>query len=241
MLYIAVCDDERAICGQIETMLMETGRVDTQQIEVEAFYSGEDLLRALSDGMYFDLIFLDIEFQNINGIQVGQTIREEMKNETTQIIYISGKDSYAMRLFEVRPFQFLIKPLRPEQIREVARKAARLIRKTSLFFEFKSGHTQFKVSLKDILYFESNGKKVRLITRGRLYEFYGKLSEIEKQLHDQDFIRIHKSYLVNYYHVMEYQYESIKLSDKTVLAISQQQRKSVRERLFQRRCLEGNA
>lgn len=89
--------------------------------------------------------------------------------------------------------------------------------------------------MKDILYFESDGKKVKIVLLDQTHEFYSKLLEIEEELDNQDFIYIHKSYLVNYYHVIEYQYDHVKMSNKTILPISQQHRKSVRDKLLQRR------
>lgn len=235
MLRIAVCDDDNLICTQIESILLELGKTLLERIEVEVFFSGEALCHFLSDGAYFDMIFLDIELQMINGVEVGKKIREEMNNETTQIVYISGKDSYAMELFDVRPLNFLIKPLQKEKIEEVVRKAIHLLQRGNQFFEYKSGRTEYKIPIKDILYFESNGKKVKMILHDKVCEFYGKLSDINQQLDDQDFILIHKSYLVNYFHVIEYQYDYVKMSNKTILAISQQHRKAVREKLLRRR------
>ncbi|MCR6545872.1 LytTR family DNA-binding domain-containing protein [Dehalobacterium formicoaceticum] len=157
-----------------------------------------------------------------------------MHNENTQIVFISGKDSYAMDLFEIRPLNFLIKPLKEEEIVKIIKKVIELSAKSNHFFEYKIGRTQTKIPLKDILYFESSGKKVKIFTQDEVHEFYGKLSVIEQQLTNKDFIQIHKSYLVNYSHVIKYHYENVQISDNTVLPISQQQRKSVSDILLQR-------
>jgi len=234
-MHIAICDDDNLICSQVERILLELSKHLPKKLEVDIFFSGESLYNFLSDGTYFDMIFLDIELQMLNGVEVGKKIRNELNNETTQIVYISGKDSYAMELFDLRPLNFLIKPLQEEKIEAVVRKAIELIGRGKQFFEFKSGRTKSKIPIKDILYFESEGKKVRLSIQDDVFEFYGKLAEIEQQLENKDFLPIHKSYLVNYYHVVEYQYDYVKMSNKIILPISQQQRKPVRDRLLQRR------
>lgn len=235
MLRIAICDDDNYVCSQVESILIELSKSLPKKIEVEIFYSGESLFQFLSDKAYFDMIFLDIEFQMLNGVEVGKKIRDELNNETTQIVYISGKDSYAMELFDIRPLNFLIKPLQEEKIEAAVRKVIDLVDRGNHFFEYKTGRTKNKIPIKDILYFESDGKKVKMVLQDEMHEFYGKLFEIEQQLEDQDFIPIHKSYLVNYYHVIEYQYDYVKMSNKTILPISQQHRKSVRDWLLQRR------
>ena len=114
MFRIAVCDDDEIICSEIERIILEYGSRD--EINVEVFLSGEEFCKFLSDGEMFDLVFLDIELKQINGIEVGRRIREELKNEIIQIVYISALDSYYRALFDVRPMHFLHKPLEPEKI-----------------------------------------------------------------------------------------------------------------------------
>lgn len=236
MLKIAICDDDILFCSLLEKILLDIRKKVGIELETEVFYSCESLINALIEGEYvFDLIFLDIEFRMLNGVQLGQKIREELHNETVQIIYVSGNDSYAMSLFDVRPLNFLIKPVQADKVEALVKKVYEFVTKGNDFFEFKYGHVQRRILLKDILYFESSGKKVRLILGSETAEFYGKLNEIEKQISSSDFIPIHKSYLINYCHVVEYQYEKVKLVNDVYLPISQAYRKPVRDRLLQRR------
>jgi DNA-binding LytR/AlgR family response regulator len=92
------------------------------------------------------------------------------------------------------------------------------------------------VLISDILYFESSGRKVKIILKdGEVKEYYGKLSEVEEKLKKNDFFSIHKSYLINYNHVIEYTYEYVKMSNNEILGISQNNRKAVREKLLQKK------
>ncbi|WP_069998701.1 LytR/AlgR family response regulator transcription factor [Cellulosilyticum sp. I15G10I2] len=233
MLRIAICDDEKAICAQLEYILEEISSSCLEEVEIEVFFSGEELYSYLMKNTYFDMIFLDIELKFMNGIDVGKKIREEMLNETTQIIYISAKDSYAMELFEVRPLNFLIKPLKAEKIKDVFTTALRLIKKNEQFFTYQVGQTSYKISIKDILYFESNDRKVNIITTRGVDTFYGSLVEIFKELEKYKFLNIHKSYLVNYTHIIRFEYSQVTLSNNKVLPISQSRRKTMRSLQFQ--------
>lgn len=60
MLRIAICDDIVSICSELEDMILEFGQKNNQELTVEVFYRGEELLKYLNDGNSFDLIFLDI-------------------------------------------------------------------------------------------------------------------------------------------------------------------------------------
>jgi DNA-binding LytR/AlgR family response regulator len=229
MLRVAICDDDLTVCEQVETMLLDLNYALHGEIEIDVFYSGEELYRFLHNKEYYDLIFLDIELKRMNGVDLGKKIRDEMLNETTKIVYISSKESYAMELFEIRPFHFLIKPIQASKIKEVVIKVMQLLELERKLFEYQIGRTNYKVLMRDIIYFESDGKKVKLYLKDNEQEFYHKLSDIQKQMNSKDFIMIHKSYLVNYYHVIEYQYNYVKMSNQVILPISQQHRKLVRD------------
>ena len=148
MLRIAICDDEKSICNQLEEILEKLGREFLEDIQIDIFYSGEELCQYLAVNNYFDIIFLDIELKIMNGVEVGQVIRDRMLNETTQIIYISGKESYAMELFKIRPLDFIIKPFNYEKIKEIFKIALRIIQKNENIFQYKIGHTTYNVLIK---------------------------------------------------------------------------------------------
>lgn len=115
MIRIAICDDEIGTCSDIENMILDFADSHALQIETEVFYSGETLYRFLKSECVFDLIFLDIQLLEMDGILVGKQIREQLKNEKVSIVYISSKETYAMHLFQVRPLDFLIKPITNEK------------------------------------------------------------------------------------------------------------------------------
>ena len=232
MFHIAICDDELIVCNQIEDIILKVSSEISEKIEVEVFYSGEELCEYMLRQSDFDLIFLDIELKLLNGVQVGRKIREEMGNDIVQIVYISGKQGYAMDLFEIRPMNFLVKPLSKEKITQVVKKFIELSGKGNQYFQFNIGKTLYKIPLKDILYFESEMKKIKVITKDSIKECYGKLSDVQQEIGNSDFLLIHKSYLVNYFYVAEYQYESIKLTNGDILPISQNHRKDIRQKLL---------
>lgn len=83
----------------------------------------------------------------------------------------------------------------------------------------------------DILYFESMGRKVKIVTVQETYEFYGRLKEVVKRL-SEDFIVIHKSFVINTQQVLRYTYEMVEMTNGMILVISQIKRKQVRETLL---------
>lgn len=224
MLCIAICDDDIQLCIELENLLIECN----DKFDIDVFFTGEELCRVLETGQTYDLLFLDIELKSLDGISVGKFIRDTLNNNYLQIVYISSKKSYAMDLFEIRPMHFLIKPLDDVKIKAVVCKAMELLDKGNTFFRYQKSNIIFKKMLKEIKYYSSSGRKVLIHTADdECDEIYGKLDDIHKQI-GASFIRIHKSYLVNYDHIAKLQYDQVELFNGEVLPISQSRRNQVR-------------
>ncbi len=229
MFRVAVCDDEQVVCSQIENTILRYSEETNERIDTQIFYSGEELIRFLEMGQTFDLVFLDIELKLINGIEAGKKIREEMDNQIIQIVYISGKDTYYKDLFDVRPMHFIQKPIEEREIIKDVRLAMKLIDRLGGFFFYKKGHESYRKPVKDILYFESSNREIRMVTNSGEEVFYGKLDDIFKHVAKYNFMYIHKSYVVNYFYVIKFRYEEVTMSNQEVLPISQARRKITRE------------
>ena len=228
MLSIAICDDDVLICSNLEKILMEYAKKTLIDFEIETYYSGESLYEDLKKGSYYDLIFLDIELKQDSGIEVGQRIREELRLESIQIVYISAYDSYAMDLFRIHTMDFLIKPLNKERVGAVLDRVINLLNISGRVFTYKSGRDRKKVLIRDILYFKSNKREIHLVMINGTVDFYGVLDQIIDSLKEFQFFTCHKSYLVNYNLVKDFRYETLIMSNGDVIPVSQKKRKEIR-------------
>ena len=228
MLHIAIVDDEAGVCGQIEMLIQEYAEKQKTEIEIDVLFSGEELIRFLSQRKSYDLILLDIELAELNGVAVGKIIREKFDDYATKIAYVSGKTHYAMELFQISPIDFLKKPVNYLDIEKLFTKLLKITGGYSGTFSFKYMHNTYQVSFKDILYFQSDERKIRIITSDREYEFYGKLDDVHNQLHSYTFIRIHKSYIVNAERVKVFKYQSVIMENGEIIPISQSKRAEMR-------------
>ena len=127
MINVAICDDDVATTGNLETMLQEIAKRNFVQTEMEVFWDGKKLIKAIENGTYFDIVFLDIEMGQEDGITVARRIRETDKS--VLIVYVTSHESYIQESFEVRPFRFLVKPVGEERLeacfREIGRASCR--------------------------------------------------------------------------------------------------------------------
>ncbi|MFV0466052.1 MAG: LytR/AlgR family response regulator transcription factor [Lachnospiraceae bacterium] len=226
MFQIAICDDDSYFAAQLENLILTS--YPRGELEVEVYLSAESLLKNMKTENQYDLIFLDIEMLGINGVEAGLRIRNELRIETTQIVYVSAREDYYKQLFEVRPNNFLLKPVKTKKVIEEIEKAKRLTDKFSRTFSYKKSYTTYKVKISDILYFESSDKKIRIVTVHGDDTFYDRLTNVCQKLQGTSFLQIHKSYFVNLTHVRTFRYEQLIMTNSDVLAISQSKRKEVR-------------
>lgn len=227
MFQIAICDDEREFNAKLEEVILN--KYDENEVDVDVFESGSSLINEIvSNDHFYDLIFLDIEMMKMNGVQTGQILRNELKNEMSQIVYVSSKEDYYKQLFEIRPNNFLLKPIDEGIVIKEIEKAMRLANKFNISFIYKKSYDKYKVFAKDILYFESNDKKIRIVTSTYEDVFYDRLENVLKRLDAGTFFQIHKSYVVNLLHVMIFHYEKLEMTNGDIIAISQSKRKEVR-------------
>ncbi len=156
MKRIAICDDEIGTCSDLENMILGFANQHALQIETEVFYSEEMLYHALLEQCLFDLIFLDIQLFQLDGIQVGKQIREQLRNDKIGIVYISSKETYVMRLFQVRPLDFLLKPLNREKVVAVLELFIRLSEANKIEFYYHIGKSTYLgqgITIMDFFFF----------------------------------------------------------------------------------------
>ena len=231
MYYVGICDDGENTCSELESMVFFYAEQKSMELKTAVWYTGESLCGYLKKGEPLDVLFLDIELWQMTGIEAGAYIRNRLEDRRLQIVYISGKASYAQSLFKTQPQDFLVKPIRQQQVDEVLDLAVKLLGKNETKFAYQSGRDYYYIPYGEILYFISEGRKIRIVTAQGEKEFYGKIRELEKTL-PKDFLKIHQSYLVHTLFVARYAYEEVELTDGTILSISKKYRKQVRERLL---------
>lgn len=214
---IAVCDDEEVICRQIKA-LIEKQMTDSC---IDIYDSGKKLLAAEKQ---FDMVFLDIQMDGINGIETARQLREK-QNDKTVLIFITAMKEYVFEAFDVSAFHYLLKPVDETKFTEVLCRAAwevenrRKWEQKPLLIRTKKRSMTFLKN--DILYVESRGKKVELHTKEKNIEIYASMNELEAQL-GSSFYRCHRGYLVNMAHVAEYGGEDITLSNGDTVYLSKE-------------------
>ncbi len=205
---IAICDDESRIREGIRQLLKET----FPEAEVREFSTGGELLLAAGGSYAPDIVLLDIAMEGMNGMETARKLRDL---SDTLLIFVTGVKEQVFQAFDVGAFHYLLKPVEKEKLISVMTRAIAEVEKAKarpkiMLVKVQDGYRRLNVA--DILYAESDGRKVILHMRNEKLEFYEKMDELEKRL-GEDFYRCHRSYLVSLAEIRGYDSTSISISN----------------------------
>ena len=227
---IGICDDEKIYVDNLTKYYRNCVSYVEKNfglIDIDTFASGEELLEVYRENRQYDILFLDIKMKIMNGFETAKQIRT-FDNKVI-IIFITSLAQYVFKSFEFKPFWYLIKPVSEENFRDVLYKALTDLT-TTIYHEYafktREGGIE-KVNINSIIYFESISRQVRLHTLEEDFSFYASISNEEEKLANTNFIRVHKSYLVNMQYIKRINQAHLTLKTGETVPISERRYKAV--------------
>ncbi len=223
---IAVCDDEAQCRMQLISAVNST--MHSLDCAVDGYEDGREFLRRFSETPY-DLVFLDIEMPQINGIALARELRK--LSADVPIVFLTAHIEYALEGYEVNALRYLTKPVQPEKLREVTDYVSnKILNRRSLWIKTEEGEE--RLSLGDILFFEAQNQNVLIHTAEGVRSVRYNISDYEKELGGDGFFRIHRGYLVPLSKIKTIGTKEITLQGGICLPVSRSKEKELREALF---------
>ena len=231
MVTLFLCDDNQQMIDKYSRLITRCANKNRIPITLSAFNSGEALLFHLSDSPnQADIIYLDILMGYLNGMETAKKLRELGCN--SEIIFLTTSEDYVFEAFDIAPVHYLIKDsTSSEKFEQIFLRAISLAeeKKTELFV-CESGSTRKVIPMKDISYFEIWKRVVMVHYKvGEKFEYYGTMEQLERQMLEKDFIRVHRSYLVNLRYIAKFQRQNLVLKTGQVIPIGITYMKQVKE------------
>lgn len=223
---IAVCDDE-AICRRqlSEAVDAVAGSLD---IVTERHENGREFLKSFRENPC-DLVFLDIEMPEMDGITIAREIRK--LDADVSIVFLTSHIEYALEGYEVNALRYLTKPVQQSKLKEILdHVSARMQAQRVLWLKTDMGEE--RVPLSDILFFEARNQNVFVHTSDGDFTVRYNISDYEAELSDDGFFRIHRGYIVSLRKIKRIDSKEVTLDDGTVLPVSRTKEKELREALF---------
>lgn len=198
---IAICDDEFYQRNMLAQIIEKLAKGLGVRIQTKQYMSGEDLVKRLEDDMYcYDIILLDIQMKALSGIDVAKIVRQT--NQSAIIIFITGVADYVFEGYNVKAFNYILKPIDEERVTSVISEAIKTLEvQERPYYTLTTKEGTFNIDLEEILYFKSDRRTIEAVTTKGNYVFYSKLDEIEEGLGEKQFLRVHQRYLLNLLHI----------------------------------------
>lgn len=226
-LHIAVVDDEAIQINTMKSLINEAASEVDLSVCINHFSSGEEFLFELEEYPSLDLVFLDIEMKQLDGLDVAKKIRE--KDQTLTIVFATAFSEYAVQGYDVQALDYLLKPIEVEHIIRVFQRHLdkKPLIKQSMTVE--SNGEVMKIFLEDILYIEANKRVCDIHLEHHVVAVSSTLKELSSQL-NEDFVSTHRSYVVNMKHMNRLLKSDVILSNGESIPVSRRLAKEVQEK-----------
>ena len=213
MVKFVVCDDEREIADLVAEKLRE---FYPDECEIKCYVDGKILL-ADSACELFDAFFLDIEMPTLDGFSLAEKIRAD--NPFAKIVFVTNHTELAHIGYLYGAFRY-VRKFALEELREAVLSLKREFDLQSESLLLKTPYGEVVRAVNSIRYFEVKGHQVTAFFDDTEERVSGTLNEYEERLKNIGFIRIHKSYLVNFRFIESIGKTAVKLTDGSTLALS---------------------
>lgn len=191
---IAICDDEQNQIEYITSIVASWSAHEGHGCEIRTFASAEAFLFEYEEDKAYDILLLDVEMKNMNGIELAKRIRKD--NNRAEIIFITSHFEFVGEGYEVDALHYLIKPISVEKPTQVLTKAAEKLSVEPPSVVISCEGETVKLYESDILYVESFLHYIVIHTKDNEYKIKENISVFENKVSDV-FYRIHRSYLVS--------------------------------------------
>ncbi len=218
MIKTGICDDKKSSLTLLEDTISECLKELKTAAEIFTYDTGRDLLKSYEE---LDLIFLDMEMPEMDGIEIGKRLRE--KGFSGKIIMAGAGTERFKEAFTIDTFRFVSKPFQKEEIMEALKD----------YIETKPGIKEITVHRKrneyvfyqkDILYVYAVNSSIELCMKDGIYRMEGSLSELEGILDSRLFYKISRQYIVNLKEISKYKDEKVMIQG-TELKVSVRRKK----------------
>lgn len=213
MISVAIVEDEARDAGILQRCLEKYGNEMNEQIMVTCFSSGLKFLDSYSAN--FDVVFMDIEMPNLDGMTTARRLRE--MDQQVKLIFVTNMAKYAVQGYAVGAMDYILKPvryadikMRMERIRE-----SLAFREETIPIPYQGGVKILRLS--QILYIESVSHQITIHTTTGNFSIRKSMAELEKLLEDRGFARCNTSYIVNLKFVKEVRGNDVVVEDDVLL------------------------
>lgn len=220
-IHVLLCDDDANFLHWLQMRLKIAWRQGWPSFQIHAYCSPEAIPPEIQKRA--EMVFLDIDFpgKRRGGIELARELRRSGNKGV--LIFVTGYVDFATEGYEVRAFRYLLKDELDEKLRLTLSAAMEELNREREVFRFHNGGDVQSFLLEDMMYFKADGHACSLYIQGKEspYTLYTPLTELERQLEGQGFLRLHRCYLVNMRRIRRLQCDGATLDDGQTVPVGE--------------------
>lgn len=231
---IAICDDEEEYIRDVERHINQYCFEHGVTVEIYKYNNGKDLLE---ENVKFNIAFLDIEMDEMNGIEIGRRLQKS--NPEIVLIYVTAYEHYLDDALDLGITRFFSKPIDSQRFYKGFERAINKADNAEIIFHIKDQHNgNVTIRSNDIVYVEITGRKTKVVDKnGKEYYSRDNIKDWQKKLSKSYFISPHHSFIINSNYITYFQKDYIKLNDKYTIPLAYSKRVEFRRKYMM--MLEG--
>ncbi len=230
MINVAICDNNKKDIRIVKNILNIIAVKNNIEINIDEFCSGKDIIKVYKKMITnYNVIFLEVDLNDIDGIEVAKYIME--RDKYVKFIILSRTTKYVFEGYDILAVKYLIKPAIEDKIEKELFKVIKMQNITEKFYQINKKGIKKLIDLNEIYYFEANQRKVNVFMKNCNIDYYEKLENIEFALKKKGFIRCHRSYMVNISKINEIKKDDLILTNGDILPIGRKYKSNLIERL----------
>ncbi|MGL5820107.1 MAG: LytR/AlgR family response regulator transcription factor [Sarcina sp.] len=228
MVNIAICDDEKVYSDAILDILSECAKFISFKTKFDVYNSSEELLEVLEENpLKYSILFVDILMPGLTGVELSQRIKR--LNENIYIIFITSTKDFIFDAYDIGALNYILKPIEKNRLEEQFLRAIKAVKKKNESFVVNKNNEIYTINIEDIIYFEVRNRVTTVEYVGGTLDFYEKISDVEERLKEYNFIKTHRSYIVNPEYIFKISSSTIELKDGRWIPISKLRLKSIKK------------
>ena len=223
---IGICDDLEEERVALARMVSAYAQNHGKKFRVQLFSSGAELLGTLTETEPLHILFLDIFMPRQSGIEVARQLRRAGMD--TAIIFATTSTNHGLDGFEVQAADYLVKPFQQEDVDQALDWCLDHLPKTMRCLQVCTEREKREIPLSAITYIEVLGHQSHIHTTRQVLVTRRGLDDLEAVINSGDFLRCHRSFLVNMNHIQGMEDSDFCMSDGALVPISAANRVSLR-------------
>lgn len=240
MIRVGLCDDDQILTEKLKLFVQDCYTRNQIFAKVECFGNGQELLYELEDGGRFDLLLLDIEMPQMDGMELASKVKEFLPD--VLIIFITSHMEYVLDAYELSVFRYIPKAGFKKRLTHALLDAASMVEvQLRESYVIQNQNRLERIPLKNLVYIVHEGKNAVLVTNltdktsGKEIRFKVRktLQQVYEELDEKEFFFIDRGCIVNLSQIMSIKEDSCILKDRTRLPVSQARMQGLKEQLLE--------